>query len=90
MLLNVNITDITDESGYIEALKEYLSFQFCFQGKTLFDEVAELQPGHYLTCKNGSVAVQRYWQVYYQLDFDHTEKYFSENYNLLLFIKKIC
>ncbi len=61
-----------------EALKEYLSFQFCFQGKTLFDKVAELQPGHYLLCKNGQVAVQRYWQVYYNLDFDHTEAYFSK------------
>ncbi|HZZ79167.1 MAG TPA: asparagine synthase (glutamine-hydrolyzing) [Gemmataceae bacterium] len=61
-----------------EALKEYLSFQFCFQGKTLFDNVAELQPGHCLIVKNGTVTVQRYWQVYYNLDFDHTEKYFSD------------
>ncbi|MBM3997422.1 MAG: asparagine synthase (glutamine-hydrolyzing) [Planctomycetes bacterium] len=62
-----------------EALKEYLSFQFCFQGKTLFHEVAELQPGHYLVCRNGQTSVQRYWQVYYTLDFDHTEKYFVES-----------
>ncbi len=61
----------------VEALKEYLSFQFCFQGKTLFDGVSELQPGHFLTCKNGSITVQRYWQVYYNLDFDHTENFFS-------------
>ncbi|MBI1832555.1 MAG: asparagine synthase (glutamine-hydrolyzing), partial [Planctomycetes bacterium] len=63
----------------VEALKEYLSFQFCFQGKTLFHDVAELQPGHFLTCRNGQISVQRYWQVYYALDFDHTEKYFVES-----------
>src|SRR5262249_1450136 len=40
-------------STNLEALKEYLSFQFCFQGKTLFNEIAELQPGHYLIWKNG-------------------------------------
>ena len=62
----------------VEALKEYLSFQFCFQGKTLFKDVAELQPGHSMICKNRKVSVQRYWQVYYTLDFDHTENYFSD------------
>jgi asparagine synthase (glutamine-hydrolysing) len=69
------VTSITTNA---EALKEYLSFQFCFQGKTLFNEISELQPGHYLTWKNGHVSIQRYWQVYYTLDFDHTEKYFID------------
>jgi asparagine synthase (glutamine-hydrolysing) len=69
---------VTSIKTNVEALKEYLSFQFCFQGKTLFDQVSELQPGHFLTCKNGNVTAQRYWQVYHTLDFDHTEKYFVD------------
>src|ERR1019366_4047471 len=40
--------------------------------------VSELQPGHYLTCKNGAIKISRYWQVYHTLDFDHTENYFSD------------
>lgn len=67
----------------VEAFKEYLSFQFCFQGKTLFKDVEELQPGHRLTWKNGHVQIQRYWQVYYTLDFDHTEKYFVDQLSQL-------
>jgi len=43
-----------------------------------------LQPGHYLICKNGQVSAQRYWQVYYTLDWDHTEKYFGERLQQLL------
>ena len=69
---------VTSIKTNVEALKEYLSFQFCFQGKTLFNEVSELQPGHSLICKNGTVTTQRYWQVYYELDFDHTENYFVD------------
>jgi asparagine synthase (glutamine-hydrolysing) len=69
---------LDDIQTNVEGLKEYLSFQFCFQGKTLFDGVGELQPGHTLTVKNGHVDIRRYWQVYYTLDFDHTEKYFTE------------
>jgi asparagine synthase (glutamine-hydrolysing) len=61
-----------------EALKEYLSFQFCLQGKTLFDGIDELQPGHSLTVARGHISVRRYWQVYYNLDFSHTEKHFTE------------
>jgi asparagine synthase (glutamine-hydrolysing) len=62
----------------MEALKEYLSLQFCFQGKTLFNQIDELQPGHYLLCKNGQMHVRRYWQVYFSLDLDHSESYFNK------------
>ncbi len=32
----------------LEGLRDYLAFQFCLAGKTLFKGVRELQPGHYL------------------------------------------
>lgn len=64
----------TDPAG----LKEYLYFQFTLDGKTLFKDVSELSPGHALTCSGNGVRVQRYWQVYYNLDFDHTEKHFTD------------
>ena len=64
----------TDLAG----LKDYLTFQLCLHGKTLFKGVQELLPGHVLTAGQGQVLARRYWQVYYDLDFDHTEKYFAE------------
>lgn len=68
----------------IEAFKDYLTFQFCLAGKTLFKDINELLPGHTLTVAHGAVVVKRYWEVYYQLDFHHTEKYFEEKIPELL------
>ena len=62
----------------LDALKDYLCFQFCLEGKTLFKGVRELQPGHTLTVRNGHVEVSRYWEVYYRPDFDHQPGYFEQ------------
>lgn len=64
----------TDEEGF----KDYLTFQFCLNGKTLFKGIRELKPAHSIVIYNGKMREERYWQVYYNLDFDHTEKYFKE------------
>jgi asparagine synthase (glutamine-hydrolysing) len=61
----------------LEGLKDYLCFQFCLGGKTLFKGVKELLPGHTLTVRAGRVVVSRYWEVYYHPDFHHTAPYFE-------------
>lgn len=68
----------------LEGFKDYLTFQFCLAGKTLFKGIYELLPGHHLVVANGNITVERYWQVYYDLDFNHTEKYFEEKIRHLL------
>src|SRR4029078_3382142 len=68
----------------VEGLKDYLAFQFCLAGKTLFKGVSELLPGHYLSVRNGNVEPTRYWEVYYDLDFEHTTRYFEERVTELL------
>ena len=62
----------------LEGFKDYLTFQFCLGGKTLFKGVQELLPGHFLRVRNGHVETRRYWEVYYEPDFDHTAAYFEE------------
>ncbi len=69
---------LSDVSTDLEALKDYLAFQFCMGGKTLFSGVRELPPGHFLTIRNGTLDIRRYWEVYYNIDFDHTAGYFEE------------
>ncbi|MBL0173448.1 MAG: asparagine synthase (glutamine-hydrolyzing) [Gemmatimonadaceae bacterium] len=64
----------TDESG----LQDYLTFQLCLEGKTLFKHIEELQPGHTLTVSSGTVRRARYWEVYYDLDFTHRTAWFEE------------
>lgn len=75
---------VPDIETDVDGLKDYLTFQFCLDGKTLFEGVRELPPAHFLKVKNGSVSIRRYWEVYYTLDFDHTEKYFQEHLASLL------
>ena len=67
-----------------DALKDYLAFQFCLAGKTLFKGVEELLPGHFLRLGRGPVAPVRYWEVYFDVDFDHTGRYFQEQVEALL------
>jgi asparagine synthase (glutamine-hydrolysing) len=70
----------TDVSG----LRDYLTFQFCLDGKTLFKGVRELPPAHALEVRDGQVRVWRYWDVHYRPDFDHTATYFSDRTTALL------
>jgi asparagine synthase (glutamine-hydrolysing) len=68
----------------VEGFKDYLTFQFCLAGKTLFRGVAEVPAGHLLRARNGTVETRRYWEVYYHPDFDHTAKYFEERVRALI------
>lgn len=68
----------------LNALKDYLAFQLCLDGKTLFEGISELLPGHRLAIRAGKMKIERYWEVYYRLDFDHTRKYFTERLRELL------
>lgn len=74
----------TDVETNLEAFKEYLTFQFCLAGKTLFQGIHELVPGHVLIAGNGMLETRRYWEVYYELDWDHTARYFEERIRALL------
>ena len=43
----------------VDGLKDYLCFQFCLGGKTLFKGVRELLPGHMLTVRDGLTLIRR-------------------------------
>lgn len=62
----------------LDGFKDYLFFQFCLHGKTMFRHIQELRPAHILRVVDGKTDVVRYWQVYYRLDLSHTEHYFEE------------
>src|SRR5919202_1151113 len=68
----------------LEGLKDYLTFQFCLAGKTLFKGVHELLPGHFLRVRNGTVETRRYWEVYFEPDFDHTPQFYERRVKELL------
>lgn len=75
---------VPDIETDLDGFKDYLTFQFCLAGKTLFKGISELLPGHVLIAKNGAIETRRYWEVYYQPDFRHTHLYFEEKIRELL------
>jgi len=68
------------------ALSDYFSFQFCLGKKTLMDGVLELPAAHYAVLSPGQQPKpKRYWEVHYLIDYEHTEKWFTERLRELLY-----
>lgn len=70
-----------------QALKDYLTFQFCADEKTLFQHIVKLLPGHYLTVDLNDplqLQVKQYWDLQYEIDHDHNEAWFIDNLNELV------
>jgi len=69
-----------------DGLHDYFCFQFCLGAKTMYSGVRQLEPAHcgYVEA-NGSLAPTRYWEVHYDLDWGHDEKYFVERVRERLF-----
>ncbi len=68
-----------------ESFAEYLTFQYCIGEQTLFKGIKQLMPGHMLTVETGSqVQVKKYWDVEYNIDYDHSPRYFENRFRELL------
>jgi asparagine synthase (glutamine-hydrolysing) len=67
-----------------DALSEYLTFQYTIGAKTLFKGISTLLPGHLFRVENGSFSIRRYWDVQYDVDFDHSSSYFERRFTELL------
>ena len=46
-----------------QGLRRYLTYRFPYGDGTLFKQVRQLPPGHYLLAQQGKVNVKRYWDV---------------------------
>ena len=67
-----------------DAFAEYVTFQYSLGEATLFAGVKRLLPAHTLTVENGAVTARRYWDVVYEIDYDHPADYFKERLRELL------
>ena len=67
-----------------EGFKDYLTFQLCLNGKTLFEGIEELKPASFLTFSKNKLKIQTYWEVFYEPDFSKSEKYFQKKFTELL------
>ena len=61
------------------ALCDYFTFQFCLGEKTLMDGVWQMPAAHFALLSPGQQPKpQRYWDVHYEVDYNHTEQWFTE------------
>jgi asparagine synthase (glutamine-hydrolysing) len=69
-----------------EALRQYLTFQFCLGDRTLFEGVRKLEPGHNLTFEpGGEPTCEPYWDIRLdRMDTVHNEGYFVDQLGRLL------
>lgn len=61
-----------------DSLAEYLTFQYTLGERSLFRNVHTLLPGHALVVEKGEVRTFRYWDIKFDIDFDHTQPWFRE------------
>lgn len=68
-----------------DALTDYLTFQLTLGKKTLFNHVHKLLPAHTLLIKpDGTLKRERYWDIDFTIDTEHTEEYFHSRLLRLL------
>jgi len=59
------------------ALSDYFALQFCLGDKTLMHGVWQMPAAHYAIVRPGEkLKPQRYWEVHYEIDYDHNEEWF--------------
>ncbi|WP_342721457.1 asparagine synthase (glutamine-hydrolyzing) [Acidovorax sp. FHTAMBA] len=67
------------------AISDYFTFQFCLGEKTLISGVYQVPAAHAAILAPGLPPVfERYWEVHYEIDYDHTAKWFEAKLRDLL------
>lgn len=76
------MTAAVNEAG----LHEYLTYQFCLGEKTMFRDVFKIEPGYYITGRQGRVEQKvKYWDTNFAVDNYHNEDYFEDQLLSLLY-----
>lgn len=67
-----------------DSLKEYLVLQYTLDEKTLFKDIKQLPPGQTLEITRGRISEHKYWDLHFDIDYDHSEHYFCRRLEELL------
>lgn len=64
-----------------QGLQDYITFQFCLGGKTMFKDIYKLEPGCFMVVQYGNEELtinrSQYWDLNYSTDTVHDEEWFS-------------
>ncbi len=67
-----------------DALAEYLTFQYSISDRTLFSGIQQLLPAHQMVISGDSITIERYWDVEYEIDYEHNQAHFLSEARRLL------
>ncbi|MBF0507786.1 MAG: asparagine synthase (glutamine-hydrolyzing) [Deltaproteobacteria bacterium] len=61
------------------SLQQYLTFQFCLNGQTLFSGIRALEPGHYIRGRQGRITESgTYWEIDHSIDDSRPDEYWPD------------
>ena len=68
------------------SVRDYLTFQFVLGEGTLFQGVRKVRPGHVLVVDPDTLKIEdrTYWEPCFEVDTDHTERWFTDELRRLL------
>lgn len=67
------------------ALSDYFTFQFCLGSKALMAGVHQMPAAHLAIIRPGETPEpKRFWEVHYNIDYSHTERWFADRLEELL------
>ena len=69
----------------IESLNDYFTYQFMIGNNTLFKNIKQLNPAHYIIIENNKINIKKYWEIQYNIDYNHTKQYFQNKLIDLLY-----
>ena len=64
-------------------IDSYMSVGYTPTNNTLFKNIFKLEPGHYMTIKNGEVEIKQYWNIQYDKSNDKGEAYYIKETQIL-------
>jgi asparagine synthase (glutamine-hydrolysing) len=59
-------------SANLRAIDRFLTYYYLPGNETLFKDIYKLEPGHYLTVKNGQIVNKQYWDLSFQISSQWT------------------
>jgi len=69
-----------------QALHEYLTFQYCQAGRTLFKGIHKILPAHYAIISGGGdiQCLSEYWHLGFEEDYSRNEEYYVDELRFLI------
>ncbi|MGD9677992.1 MAG: asparagine synthase (glutamine-hydrolyzing) [Vulcanibacillus sp.] len=68
----------------LDALQNYLSFQYSVLSETFFEGIYKLPPGHYFILKDSKLKISRYWEVVFKENVEKSLEYYTNQIDAVM------